>query len=133
VGLTTPNANTYIVNNAGYPDVDYFSPEYDPGNGFPVQGGLFTIITQKWFALNGTAPFEVWTDYRRTDIVYGAGVGYDQTNTGIWANYLSILTGAEAAIPVRLFYPQSEYSFNETNVQGQGNINVFTSKIFWDR
>ena len=130
LGLTATQANNYIAGNAGYPDVDYTAPALDPS--LPG-GGLYTIISQKWFALNGTAPFEVWTDYRRTDIVYGAGVGYDQTNTGIWANYLSILTGAEAAIPVRLFYPQSEYSFNEANVQGQGNIDVFTSKIFWDR
>jgi hypothetical protein len=82
--------------------------------------------------LNGIAPFEVWSDYRRTDIVYGEGVSYDQTNTGVWANQLSILSGAASSIPVRLFYPQSEYSFNEANVNTQGSISVFTSKVFWD-
>ena len=131
LGLTTANATTYINGNAGYADVDYTAVA-DPTIGNLVDGGLYTIIAQKWFALNGIAPFEVWSDYRRTDIVYGEGVSYDQTNTGIWANQLSILSGAASSIPVRLFYPQSEYSFNEANVNTQGSISVFTSKVFWD-
>jgi hypothetical protein len=131
LGLTTTQANNYINGNAGYADVDY-TATVDPGIGNLVEGGLYTIIAQKWFALNGIAPFEVWSDYRRTDIVYGEGVSYDQTNTGVWANQLSILSGASSSIPVRLFYPQSEYSFNEANVNTQGTISVFTSKVFWD-
>jgi hypothetical protein len=90
-------------------------------------------LSQKWFALNGIATYEIWTDFRRTNIVYGAGGGYDVVNAGIWANQLSILGGAAAEIPVRLFYPQSEYSYNEANVSAQGTVDVFTSKIFWDR
>ena len=131
LGLTTTQANNYINGNAGYADVDYTAVAGGAA-GNNVDGGLYTIIAQKWFALNGIAPFEVWSDYRRTDIVYGEGVSYDQTNTGVWANQLSILSGAESSIPVRLFYPQSEYSFNEANVNTQGTISVFTSKVFWD-
>jgi hypothetical protein len=130
LGLTAANANTYINGNAGYADVDYTAVA-DPSIGNLVDGGLYTIIAQKWFALNGIAPFEVWCDYRRTDIVYGEGVSYDQSY-GPWATQLSILSGAASSIPVRLFYPQSEYSFNEANVNTQGTINVFTSKVFWD-
>ncbi len=131
LGLTAANANTYINGNAGYADVDYTAVA-DPSIGNLVDGGLYTIIAQKWFALNGIAPFEVWSDYRRTDIVYGEGVSYDQANTGVWATQLSTLSGAASSIPVRLFYPQSEYSFNEANVNTQGTISVFTSKVFWD-
>jgi hypothetical protein len=130
LGLTAANANTYINGNAGYADVDYTAVA-DPTIGNLVNGGLYTIIAQKWFALNGIAPFEVWSDYRRTDIVYGEGVSYDQSY-GPWATQLSTLSGAASSIPVRLFYPQSEYSFNEANVNTQGTINVFTSKVFWD-
>jgi len=131
LGLTVANANAYINTNAGFADVDY-TAVVDPTIGNLVNGGLYTIIAQKWFALNGIAPFEVWCDYRRTDIVYGEGVSYDQTGTGAWATNLSVLSGAASSIPVRLFYPQSEYSFNEANVNTQGSINVFTSKVFWD-
>ncbi len=135
LGLTTPNANTYIVNNAGYPDVDYFSPEYDPGNGFPVQGGLFTIITQKWFALNAIAPFEVWSDYRRVDFnattnhfVYGLSVGFS-AGPAISTNPANV----RSVLPKRLLYPQNEYLYNPTNVSSQGSQGAYPfSSIFWD-
>ena len=135
MGLTTPNANTYIVNNAGYPDVDYFSPEYDPGNGFPVQGGLFTIITQKWFALNAIAPFEVWSDYRRVDFnattnhfVYGLSVGFS-AGPAISTNPANV----RSVLPKRLLYPQNEYLYNPTNVSSQGSQGAYPfSSIFWD-
>jgi len=123
LGLTSAQADTYIANNASYPDVDYNGVPQGPG--LPA-GGIFTILSQKWFALNGIAPYEVWTDFRRTDIVYGEGGGFEPGPS------LSIFPGAETRIPVRLFYPQSEYSFNEANVQTQGTIDVFTSKVFWD-
>ncbi len=131
LGLTTTQATNYINGNAGYADVDYTAVA-GGAVGNNVDGGLYTIIAQKWFALNGIAPFEVWSDYRRTDITYGEGVSYDQTGTGGWATSLSTLSGAASTIPVRLFYPQSEYSFNEANVNTQGTISVFTSKVFWD-
>lgn len=123
LGLTSAQADTYIANNATYPDVDYNGVPQGPG--LPA-GGIFTILSQKWFALNGIAPYEVWTDYRRTDVVYGEGGGYDPGPS------LSILAGAAPTIPVRMFYPQSEYSFNEANVNAQGSIDVFTSRVFWD-
>lgn len=123
LGLTDADANTYMTNNATYPDVDYNG--VSQGTGLPG-GGIYTILSQKWFALNGIAPYEIWTDWRRTDVVYGEGGGYDPGPA------LSIIPNAEPNIPVRLFYPQSEYSFNEANVQAEGTIDVFTSKIFWD-
>lgn len=131
LGLTNGNFNTYMNYNSGYSDVDY-DAVVDPNSGVFLPGGLYTIISQKWFALNAINPLEVWTDYRRTDVVYGAGVSYD-TNSYPWATYMSFLSSAATTIPVRLFYPQSEYSFNEANAQAQGTIDVFSSRLFWDQ
>jgi Starch-binding associating with outer membrane len=121
-------ANTYIAGNAGYPDVDYTAASL--GAGLPA-GGLFTILQQKWFALNSIAPYEIWTDWRRTGVVYGEGGGYLPGPT------ISVDPGtpAGAKIPVRLFYPQNEYNYNATNVAAEnmsGATAVFTNRIFWD-
>ena len=125
LGLTATQANTYITNNAGYPDVDYDAAPLAAG--LPG-GGLYTILSQKWFALNSIAPYEIWTDYRRTGIVYGIGGGFPAGPT------ISVDPGVPpgAKIPVRLFYPQNEYNYNAENVAAEGTINVTTSRIFWD-
>jgi hypothetical protein len=115
---------TYMSYNAGYPDVDYTAPPL--ASGLPA-GGIYTILSQKWFALNAIATFEVWADYRRTDVVYGIGGGYNPGPP------ISILSGNTATkLPVRLLYPQTEYNYNPTNVAGEGTVNKFTSKVFWD-
>ena len=120
----TAAANAYIANNATYADVDYDAAARVPG--YP--GGLYTILSQKWFALNSIAPYEIWTDYRRTGVVYGVGGLFDPGPT------ISVDPGtpAGAKIPVRLFYPQNEYNYNAANVAAEGTINVTTSRIFWD-
>lgn len=140
VGAT--GAAAYVANNATYPDVDYFGAAQGPGG--PV-GKLFTILTQKWFALNGINTLEVWTDYRRvpysevatkilatnlaapTDhFVYGDGGGYDPGPT------ISVAQQNTATkIPVRYLYPQTEYNYNAANVGAEGTIDRY-SKIFWD-
>jgi hypothetical protein len=105
----------------------------------PPVGGLFTILSQKWFALNGLNPLEVWTDYRRVGynqvvpssavndrFIYGAGIGYDPGPP------LSVAPQNTATkIPVRYLYPQTEYNYNSANVGSQGAITPY-SKIFWD-
>lgn len=117
LGLTADQATTYITNNATYPDVDYDA----------AGGGLFTILSQKWFALNGIAPYEIWTDYRRTDYELGTPVDFDPGPP------ISVDPGNTSTdIPTRLFYPQNEYNYNAKNVGAEGTINVFTSKVFWD-
>jgi hypothetical protein len=112
------HATELITNNSGFPDVDYSS----------VGGGIYTILSQKWFALNGIATFEIWTDYRRTNVVYGGPiVGFPAgPPISVWPDNTSTI------IPVRLLYPQSEYNYNAANVAAEGTINRFTSKIFWD-
>jgi hypothetical protein len=134
---------TYLSNNATWPDVDYFGTQKHAGG--PV-GGIFTILSQKWFALVALNPLEVWTDYRRvpysevattvypsgapapTDhFVYGAGVTYDPGPP------ISVAPqNTSTKIPVRYLYPQTEYNYNSANVGAQGTIDPFTSRIFWD-
>lgn len=123
-GLTAADASGYRTTNAGYPDVDYSA----------TGGGLFTILSQKWFALNGFSTLEVWTDWRRTDVVYGAPVGY-QPGPPVSINPA---VPAGRGIPIRLYYPQNEYNYNAANVSAQGTIDVtsaattLTGRIFWD-
>lgn len=124
LGLTDAQANTYIANNATYPDVDI---DYPGGPNGPA-GGLYTIMVQKYFSQNAIAAFETWTDYRRTDYVLGTPVGLPFTGPPI-----SVDPGnTSTRIPRRLLYPQNEYSYNAANVGAQGTVNVFTNKIFWD-
>jgi len=125
LGLTETDYDDYLIYNAGYPDVDYDGAALAPG--LP-SGGIYTILSQKWFALNSIAPYEIWTDYRRTGVVYGVGGGFTAGPT------ISVDPGtaAGAKIPVRLFYPQTEYNYNAANVAAEGTINVTTSRIFWD-
>lgn len=124
LGLTAAQADAYVTSNATYPDVDYNG--VSQGAGLPA-GGIFTILSQKWFALNSINILELWTDYRRTDFLLGSGGGFD---AGPPISVFSANTATK--IPVRLLYPQNEYNVNATNVGGQGVIDRFTSRIFWD-
>ncbi len=120
LGLTSADGDTYLSGNATYPDVDYSA----------TGGGLFTILSQKWFALNTLAPFEIYTDFRRTDYVLGTKVQYD---AGPPISVDPAVNPATAKIPVRLFYPQNEYNYNAANVGAEGAISVFNNRIFWDK
>ncbi|MEO7922508.1 MAG: SusD/RagB family nutrient-binding outer membrane lipoprotein [Chitinophagaceae bacterium] len=128
----------YLSYNGGFPDVDYTAPPLAPG--YPA-GGIATILSQKWFALNGIATLEVWTDYRRvpfssvstlpgastTHFTYGTAGGYTAGPT------ISVAPqNVSTQIPVRYLYPQTEYNYNAANVGAQGTIDPFGSRIFWD-
>lgn len=148
--LGAGSAAGYLAFNASYPDVDYAGVAQGPGG--PV-GGLFTILSQKWFALNAVNTLEVWTDWRRvpytevatkvlynnsnaptTNFVYGDGGGYTGTTgapgPGPFRSVSPQITAADN-IPVRYLYPQTEYNYNTANVAGQGTITRY-SKVFWD-
>lgn len=78
---------------------------------------LQTIWLQKWLALTNFSGLEAWCDFRRT-------------------NYPTLPPSAGApvgqALPVRLFYPNTEQASNGANVTAQGNIDVFAGRLFWD-
>ena len=155
MGVTNPAAavTTYVTNNGTYPDVDY-------ATGLPQcagcpGGGLYTILQQKWFAMNGINPLETWTDWRRvpysevatklyfnfpafnastTNFVYGDGGGYigsgGSPGPGPFRSVAPQITPADQ-IPVRYLYPQKEYNYNSANVNAEGVITRY-SRIFWD-
>jgi hypothetical protein len=133
LGLTAAQANTYITGNATYADVDITATPSAATNG--IAGGLYTILSQKWFALNSICPLEVFTDYRRTEIVYGRGGGF-LNGPAISVNP----SNTKTKIPIRYYYPQNEYSFNTAAVLSEGTVDVYgsagtvsRSRIFWDR
>lgn len=80
---------------------------------------LELIINQKYLALPGINNFEAYVDYRRlgfpTDVPLSVNPGVGTRK-----------------VPLRLMYPQNEYSYNLNNVNAQGVINPQTSKVFWD-
>jgi Starch-binding associating with outer membrane len=77
---------------------------------------LKAIWMQKWISLTNFGGFEAWAEYRRTNY----------PNTPQSASF----TGPER--PLRLFYPGTEQGSNRANVEAQGTVNVFSTRIFWD-
>jgi hypothetical protein len=77
------------------------------------------ILAQKWVSLNGVAPVEIWTDYRRSGL------------PGVTIHFSEDPNKQNPTPPVRLLYTQREISVNNDNVVAVGAINAFTSKIFW--
>jgi hypothetical protein len=154
VGAPLTGANslaTYQSGNLTYPDVDYATGAPQCA-GCPA-GGLYTIIQQKWLALNAIDPLEVWTDWRRlpytetgatklfnggnaptTNFVYGDGGGFPggpgSPGIGPFRSIAPQITPQDQ-IPVRYLYPQTEYNYNAGNVAAQGNITRY-SRVFWD-
>ena len=107
IGRTAAEATAYY-SQAGVNDVNW---DASPNK-------IEAIITQKWASENSLAPFEAWADYRRLGLPATIPISQDAS--------VSV-----RQIPVRLFYPQSEYNTNTTNVNAQGTISQFTSKVFW--
>lgn len=78
---------------------------------------LQAIAMQKWISSVNFNGLEAWAEYRRT-------------NYPVTPQSLQLV--GETKRPTRLYYPNTELGSNGTNVTGQGNIDVFTTKIFWD-
>ena len=65
-------------------------------------------------------PIEAWSDIRRLNMLTDD-------------SYISAFTGKLSnTLPLRLLYPQSEYTTNASNVLAEGTIDQFTSKLFWE-
>lgn len=76
------------------------------------------IAFQKYIANTCIDPRESWADERRLNFL---PEGFISNNPGKLSNTL----------PLRLLYPQSEYTTNNESVSAVGTINQFTTKIFW--
>jgi hypothetical protein len=77
---------------------------------------LAAIAIQKWIALCNFSGLEAWTEYRKNNLP---------------ATPQSIQV-VDAKRPVRFFYPNTESGSNSENVNAQGTIDVFSTKLFWD-
>jgi hypothetical protein len=78
--------------------VDYTALPLGPGT---PAGGLFTILQQKWFAMNGINPLETWTDWRR--------VPYTDVAT-------KLLSGANASTTNFVYGDGGYYAFNSAGL-----------------
>ena len=86
--------------------------------GTTVSSQVKFIVFQKYIADCCIDPLESWADERRLHFL---PPGFISANTSKISNTL----------PLRLLYPQSEYTTNGQSVQAEGDINQFNSKIFW--
>ena len=89
-------------------------------SGTTVMEKVRFIVYQKYLALAGINPLEAWSDYRRLGVPVNLPLSVDPGRVG-------------NSLPVRLLYPTAEYAVNRINVEAEGSINQFTSKIFWDQ
>jgi hypothetical protein len=115
IWLGVPNAvsaaNTYMANT---PSANWAN------SGATVAEKVKFIVYQKYLALAGIDPLEAWSDYRRLGVPANVPLSADPGRVG-------------SGLPVRIFYPTSEYAVNRSSVEAEGNINQFTSKVFWDQ
>jgi hypothetical protein len=102
--------NTYMAlpSSVRNPNVNF---DIAPTNG--SLGKQYTILYQKYLAMNSVASTEAWDDFRRAA----------QPKIEI------SLQAAQAKFPTRLFYPLSEVNTNGANVPK--GVDQYT-KIFWD-
>lgn len=87
--------------------------------GSSVSSQVNFIAYQKYIANTGVDPLESYSDERRLHFLPD---GFVSTNPARVANTL----------PLRLLYAQSEYTTNNASVQAVGNINAYSTKIFWE-
>ena len=88
-----------------------------------------------YLATNGTLPGS--TDAAIAQIVTQAYLGL-YLNPEAWTTWRR--TGSPALTPVagsgvprRLLYPQTEYSYNKTNIPNSSSVTLLAPKIFWDK
>lgn len=85
---------------------------------YPVTDPILAIAKQKYIALMHINGFENYCELRRINS---------------WGALVPVAPGATQTVrPVRLPYPDSEYSANPGNVPAQTSADYFNNKIFWD-
>lgn len=113
LGAADADATTYL--NSGNPNTTWAA-----ASGTAAQIAL--IIRQKWIADDGVTPWESYDDYRRLGLPGDIPISISP-----------YVTAGHTNVPVRFLYPVSEYTTNAANVNGQGNIDWSTSKVFWNQ
>jgi len=113
--LGVPNADSsaasYMANND---DANWAN-----AGSSPLDRAKF-VVYQKYIALTEIDPLEAYSDERRLNFLTDP-------------SYISIAPSRVSnTLPLRLLYPQSEYTTNEANVLKEGTIDPFHSKIFWE-
>lgn len=113
------------VENATTAAADYIAANPDITN-LSAAGANATerakfIAVQKYIAMCLIDPREAWADIRRLDMLEDR-------------SYISVNPARlQDKLPVRLLYPQREYTTNGESVLKLGTINQFTSKLFWQQ
>lgn len=79
------------------------------------------IIYQKWIALTEYGNLEAFLEFERT--------GFPVLPNPLSADPSALSNFA----PVRQYYPLSELTSNSAAVGKEGTINIFTTKIFWEK
>lgn len=113
--LQVPNAASaaaaYIANNPGIATTSSSNTSSQNAN---------IVVYQKYIANTGIDPLESYSDIRRLNFLTDKG-------------YISIAPGKISnSLPLRLLYPQSEYTTNANNVPKQVAGDAFSSKLFWE-
>ncbi|MEP6682952.1 MAG: SusD/RagB family nutrient-binding outer membrane lipoprotein [Parafilimonas sp.] len=93
---------------------------WDDNAGASVSLQVQFITYQKYIANTGIDPLESYSDQRRLHFL--TDNSYISSNPAKVANTL----------PLRLLYPQSEYTTNSSSVQAEGTIDAYTTKLFWE-
>jgi hypothetical protein len=114
VWTNVPNAAsaaaTYMSNNA---DANWANA------GASVSSKARFIAFQKYIANTCIDPLESYADQRRLNFMPPGYISLDPARIS-------------NTLPLRLLYPQSEHTTNAANVQAEGTINAFTTKLFWE-
>ena len=111
----------------GVPDAEAEAADYLANSdiaiwneGASVSVKIKQIVYQKYIALTGIDPLESYSDQRRLHFL--PDNGYISANPAKVSNTL----------PLRLLYPQSEYTTNSSSVSAVGTIDPFNTKLFWE-
>ena len=107
------NAQGYVTAYLAQPAVAY------PAGG-SLEQQVKAIITQKYISLNSYFNLEAYNEFRRT--------GYPVLPQNPASQDPAAVS---QTLPLRIPYPLSELNTNPANLALQGNIDIFTSKIFW--
>ena len=104
-------ATTYITANPGITTV---SPDSS------IAANVQKVVYQKYIANTNIDPLESFLDINRLHFL---------TDNSYISTYSAKISNN---LPLRLLYPQSEYTTNSTNTPKEVVGDIFTQKIFWE-